>query len=300
MARKNTKMNQDAAATIDDTGDYVTLIVAYVLLKELRLSLQVTTALDNHAMAIVRTLTKHVRGARVVAPPVYFIDDAHAAVEFKIYGAQSAQADFNLNQTLEFVREFVDRVELTSTCVAVGAEAAKKYAEGLASAPKMSEALKPQGALAILDASYNVVVAKSPHPHVKRFKKMLSAAGNVNSLDIDVEFQLQGKVMRLPPLPLHATKGHRYAESTTTEIVPLTGYLRRGRIVEVELQGKTMQLEVPEDYSAIVEEASKFESLIRMTLEVYKCTNPCLPDVPLPKILSVDEILGQANLKLVV
>lgn len=141
---------------------------------------------------------------------------------------------------------------------------------------------------------------KSPLPHVKRFKKMLSAAGSVASLDIDVEFRLQGDVTKMPPIPLDATKGHRYADSIAPEIVPVTGYLRRGRIVEGELQGKTVKLEVPEDYAAIVEQAAKSDSLARMTLEVYKCTNPCLPDAPLPKIVSVDEILGQAKLKLVV
>jgi len=293
-------IKKDAVTAVENASACVLLTLLYVLSKQSKKSLPLSAVINDHAMAVNRALTKHLRACLVVASIPDFTNDASVAVEFKIYGVQGAQADFDSNKLAESVRRFVDLVELTTACVAVGAEAAKRVEEGMATAPQMYLAREPQDAFAILDENFNVRVMQSPVPHLNRLKKVLSAAGALTSSDIDVQYTLDGKVTQSPAIPIDATKVHRYADSTRSVMVPVSGYLRRSRIVEVELEGKNLQLEVPEDYSSMVEQAAKADAWVRMTVEVYKSTNPCLADEPHLKIVSIEEILGQAKLKLAV
>lgn len=298
MARKNAAENEAVQNVATDAGNHVSITIRYTFPERSKLSLAVSAATNSHAMAVYHALVKHARGCMVVASPPSFADDAHAKVEIEVYGAQSAQVDFAQNLPSESVRSFIDLVELTTMCVAMGAEAARKVGEGAVNTPRMYEACKPQVALAMLDDDGNLIVVKSPLPYVPRFKKLLIAAGVLTALDLDVQFEFQGKVTASPPIAPDATKVHRYADSTVMEIAQVTGYLRHGRTVEVELKKKNLQLEVPEEFAGIVEQAAKADALVRMALEVYKCNNPCLPDEPHLKIISIDEILGQTKFNL--
>lgn len=297
MARRMNDKPCDPTSAVDEI---VRLALIFTFTRNPKLMLQILAAITAYGVAASGVLAKWVHNAVLEAPETVDDNGSQIVVPFTLRRiSDDRQTDCVHSKLVEETRSFIDSVNLTTNCVAAGAVAAKKIEEGSIKASRMVLTMAPQAEIAKLDENFNVVVQKSPHRYIPRLRKLLVAQGVLSALGVDLSVGLDGETVTLPALPPGALKVNRHFDSIQEEVCPITGFLKQSQIAEFMRGKKATQLAVPNEYVGLVEQAAKQDSSVRMKLEMHKCNNPCLPDAPLLRIESVEQIVKQENLQLV-